>query len=278
MSIVAAIQMCSSDNVDDNLKTAAQLIQKAVLQGAQLIVLPEMFPIISKEKTDILLAKEKEGFGKIQNFLAETAAKHHTWIVGGTIPMKSEHEHKIKAACVVYDDNGKAVARYDKIHLFDASISETEIYKESDTTQAGNKVVVIDTPFGKLGLAVCYDIRFPALFTALQNKGAEIIAIPAAFTVKTGQAHWQLLMRARAVETFCYLIGAAQAGLHKSGRKTYGHSLIIEPWGTVIEESVSAGNEVIIADIDLKKLHDIRKFMPVTTHQKIKLDFSELEK
>jgi deaminated glutathione amidase len=235
-------------------------------------VLPEMFPAIMNKKIDTLDIKEKFGVGKIQDALSQFASQNNVWIVAGTIPIACDNENKIRAACLVYDDNGDVVARYDKIHLFDAVISETESYKESDTTEAGNKIVLVNTPFGKLGLAVCYDIRFPALFTALQNQGAEIIALPAAFTVKTGEAHWKLLMRARAVETFCYVIGACQGGAHSASRSTYGHSMIVEPWGTVMQEITKAGNGIIYADIDLKKLHDIRKFMPVHTHQRITLN------
>ncbi|OGT39904.1 MAG: acyltransferase [Gammaproteobacteria bacterium RIFCSPHIGHO2_12_FULL_36_30] len=274
MATVAAIQLCSSDNVDENLKTVAGLIQKAALRGAKLIVLPEMFAVMTNKKTDLLNIKEKHGIGKIQDALSQFASQNQAWIVAGTIPIECDDKNKIRAACMVYNDRGEIVARYDKMHLFDAVISETESYKESDTTEAGNKVIVIDSPFGKLGLAVCYDIRFPALFTALQNKGAEIITIPTAFTVKTGEAHWQLLMRARAVETFSYMIGACQGGAHANGRKTYGHSMIIEPWGTVVAEITQPGNGIIYADIDLKKLHHIRKIMPVHTHQKITLNAS----
>lgn len=276
MTKIAAIQFCSSDQVDENLKMVSQLIKTAALQGAKLVVLPEMFSAMMREKADTLSIKEKQGAGKIQETIATLSAQLKLWIVAGTIPIASNDDHKIRAACLVFDDSGKIVARYDKIHLFDAIISEKEYYKESDTAESGNTVVVIDTPFGKLGLAVCYDIRFPALFTALQNQGAEIIAIPAAFTVKTGEAHWKLLMRARAVETFCYVIGACQAGSHANGRKTYGHTMIVDPWGTVIEEVTQPKNAIIFADIELKKLHDIRKFMPVQQHQKIKLDFSGL--
>ena len=255
---VAAIQMCSSDNVEKNLETACRLISDVVKNNAHLIVLPEMFAMMGKKTIDKVNNAEEYGSGKIQQFLSAQAKQHGVWIVGGTIPIFSVNKNKIKAACLVYNSSGEVAARYDKIHLFDAQISETECYRESDTTDPGDKVVVIDTPVGKLGLAVCYDIRFSALFLQLAKKGAEIIAIPAAFTVKTGEAHWQLLARARAVENFCYVIGACQGGEHASGRKTYGHSLIVDSWGTVLQEAGDSGNTIIDATIDLKKLHDIR--------------------
>ena len=274
---IAAIQMCSSHVVDENLATAAKLIAEAAKNQAQLIVLPEMFAIMGKKPTDKVDVKEKYGSGKIQNFLSQQAKMHNTWIVGGTIPIACEDEKKVRAASIVYDHNGNAVARYDKIHLFDVTISETESYKESDTTEPGNNIVVVDTPVGKLGLSVCYDIRFPGLFTQLMNDGAEIIAVPSAFTVKTGEAHWQLLCRSRAVENFCYVVGAAQGGTHSSGRQTYGHSIIVEPWGTVVQELVEPVNTIAYVDVDLKKLYEIRASVPVIQHQKIKSDLLALK-
>ena len=269
MSKIAAIQMCSSENVEENLLIAAQLIKQAASAEAQLIVLPEMFAIIGKKTTDKIKVKESYGSGKIQTFLSTEAAKYNIWIVGGTIPIACENENKIRASCIVYDNKGKIAARYDKIHLFDATLSETESYKESNTTEAGDKIVLVDTPVGKLGLSVCYDIRFPALFTSLLNRGAEIITIPAAFTVPTGEAHWQLLARSRAVENFCYVVGACQGGLHANGRQTYGHSLIVDPWGIVIEEISIPENSIAYANIDLERLHKIRASIPIMEHQKI---------
>lgn len=271
---IAAIQMCSSHIVEENLAMAAHLIKEAATNQAQLIVLPEMFAIMGKKPTDKVEAKEDYGSGKIQDFLSNQAKMHQVWIVGGTIPVACENKNKVRAASIVYDCNGNVVARYDKIHLFDVTISETESYKESDTTEPGDEIVVVDTPVGKLGLTVCYDIRFPGLFTALMNRGAEIIAIPSAFTIKTGEAHWQLLSRSRAVENFCYIVGAAQGGTHSSGRQTYGHTLIVEPWGAVVQEIIDPSNAIAYASIDLKKLDEIRASIPVMQHQKIKTDLS----
>ncbi len=264
MSVVAAIQMRSSSSVADNLRLAQSLIAQAAHHGAVLAVLPEMFAVIGNSA--VHQAKEPYGAGKIQDFLSKQARKNHLWIVGGTIPISCEDDSaKIRAASIVYNDSGERVARYDKIHLFDASISTQESYRESDRTQAGSQVVVVDTPFGKLGLAVCYDIRFPTMFTELLRLGAEFITIPAAFTLKTGASHWKLLARARAVETFCYVIGAAQEGYHGDGRWTYGHSLTVNPWGEIIEEVTESGSGIAYAQIDLQKLHNIRKLLPGQT-------------
>ncbi|MCX7120875.1 MAG: carbon-nitrogen hydrolase family protein [Gammaproteobacteria bacterium] len=262
MSMIAAIQMCSSDNVDENLFIVTQLITEAAENGAQLIVLPEMFSIMGKCPSDKIEVKENAGFGKAQNCLSDLAKKLNVWIIGGTIPIACDNKNKVRAACLVYNNKGESVARYDKINLFDVALSETESYRESDTVESGNETIVIDTPFGKLGLCVCYDIRFSNLFIELAKCGAEIIAIPAAFTVKTGEAHWELLMRARAVENFSYVIGACQAGIHSNGRQTYGHTLIVDPWGTVISELKEPSFGIAYAKIDLKKLHSIRKMIP----------------
>ncbi|MGB6976316.1 MAG: carbon-nitrogen hydrolase family protein, partial [Gammaproteobacteria bacterium] len=265
---VAAIQMCSSHLVDENLKTAAQLITKAAANGAILVVLPEMFAIMGMNDTDKVKVREPIGDGKIQTFLAAQAVKNKIWLVGGTIPIRCENIPKIRAACIVYNDKGKAVARYDKIHLFDVTISETESYKESETTEPGNELALVDTPIGKLGLAVCYDIRFPTMFTQLFKQGMEIMAIPAAFTIKTGQAHWQLLARSRAVENFCYVIGACQGGTHTNGRQTYGNTLIVEPWGSVQQELLEPGNGIVYSNINLEYLYKIRAAIPVSEHLK----------
>lgn len=269
MSKIAAIQLNSTNHINGNLETAGKLISEAAENSAQLIVLPEMFAIMGEKATDKVAVAEKYGDGKIQSFLSDNARKNNVWIVGGTIPIQCHDKNKIRAACIVYDNNGDAVARYDKIHLFDVTVSEMESYCESDTTEPGDSIVVIDTPVGKLGLAVCYDVRFSTLFTELMNRGAEIIALPSAFTVNTGEAHWHLLTRARAVDTFCYLVGSAQVGMHANGRQTYGHTLIIEPWGNIVSEITKPNPGVINAEIDLNKLHSIRKSIPVFHHRKI---------
>lgn len=275
-SVIAAIQMCSTDIVNENLSAAKLLIAEAAKNNANMVVLPEMFAIMGKTPQDKVLVKEKFGSGLIQDFLSEQAKLNNIWIVGGTIPIECENANKVKAASLLFNAKGECVARYDKIHLFDVTLSEKETYKESDTTEAGNNLVVVDTPFGKLGLGVCYDIRFPEMFRYLFDKGAEIIILPAAFTVLTGEAHWELLARSRAVENFSYLIGAAQGGTHTNGRQTYGNSLIVDPWGTVLAKNNGVEQSIIYANIDLEKLRDIRKSIPVMQHQKIFFDVSKL--
>lgn len=269
LSKIAAIQLSSTAHVNENLTTTEKLISNAAINGAQLVVLPEMFAVMGEKASDKVVVAEKYGDGEIQAFLSRCAKQYNVWIVGGTIPIQCDDKNKIRAACIVYNNHGDAVARYDKIHLFDVTVSESESYRESDTTEPGNSIVVVDTPVGKLGLAVCYDVRFPALFTELANRGAEIIALPSAFTVTTGQAHWHLLTRARAVDTFCYVIGSAQVGVHANDRQTYGHTLIVEPWGNIASEITDPHCGVAYADIDLKKLHGIRQSVPTLQHRKI---------
>lgn len=269
MTKIAAIQMCSSHMVDDNLLAAAHLIEQAAKQNARLVVLPENFAIMGLTDFDKYKVKEDFGVGKIQGFLSAQARKNHVYIVAGTIPVACDEENKVRAASLVFNDEGQCVARYDKIHLFDVTISDTEKYQESDSIQPGDKIVTVDTPFGKLGLSVCYDLRFPELFRCLFNAGAEILIVPAAFTVKTGNAHWEVLLRSRAIENFSYVIGAGQGGTHTSQRQTYGNSLIIAPWGNVLARCEGAEIGVAIAEIDLVKLHELRKSIPVDKHQRI---------
>lgn len=265
MKKVAAIQMCSSTNLEENLILAEKLIAEAAQNGAKLVVLPEMFSIMGAAQEKITAIEEFE-LGKAQQCLSEQAKLHKIWLVGGTIPIKNGT--KARSACLIYNEEGKRIARYDKIHLFDVTVPGGGTYSESDTFEAGEEAVVVDTPFGKLGLAICYDIRFPALFMQLFERGAEIITLPAAFTQKTGEAHWVLLSRARAVENFCYFIGACQGGIHSNGRETFGHSLIVDPWGKVIAEQQKDGAGIVYADIDLDYLKKIRASIPIAEHRK----------
>lgn len=268
MDKISAIQMTSTANLTENLSIVESLIKTATQHHSRMVVLPEMFPIMGVETSEKLKISEEFGHGPIQDFLSQQAKKNSLWIVGGTIPIKCKEENKVRAACLLYDENGIVKARYDKMHLFDVIITETESYQESATTEPGDKIVLVDTPLGKLGLSVCYDIRFPELYRSLFNQGAEIFAIPAAFTMKTGKAHWEVLARSRAIENFCYVVGACQTGVHKNGRSTYGHSLIINPWGEIIN-SIADGVGVITAEIDLEYLRKVRQEIPVGTHQKI---------
>lgn len=270
MTSIAAVQMASGPNVGANLIEAGRLIQKCAEAGAALVVLPENFAIMGMQEHDKVAIREQPGHGPIQNFLAEQAARWDVWIVGGTIPMQADAANKIRAASLVYDDKGKCVARYDKIHLFDVHIEESgENYTESETIEAGSDIVVIDSPVGRLGLAICYDLRFPELFRALQDKGAEVIALPSAFTAITGRAHWQSLVRARAIENLCYLAAAAQGGYHLNGRETYGHSMIVDPWGNVLDR-LPQGSGFVIADVDRRLIVNTRRNFPVLQHRRIR--------
>lgn len=269
MSKVAAIQMASAPQRDANLMEAGRLIQLAKDQGAELVVLPENFPIMGAEESDKVDIREPYLNGPIQSFLSDQAKKHGIWIVGGTVPLECDDPNKIIAACIVYNSEGEVVARYDKIHLFDVELGNDESYKESETIANGTEVVVVDTPFGKLGLTICYDLRFPELFRQLVDKGAEIIAIPSAFTATTGKSHWEVLVRARAIENLCYIIAADQGGYHLSGRNTYGDSMVVDPWGNVLNR-LSQGAGVVIADIDLDRMKTTRRTFPCLQHRTLK--------
>jgi deaminated glutathione amidase len=265
--------MASGPNVNANLLEAGRLIKKAVEAGAKLVVLPENFAIMGMNEADKVDIREEDGKGPIQEFLAEQSARHGIWLVGGTIPLAATDADHVYAACLLYDDKGKRVARYDKIHLFDVRITESgERYNESATIEPGDSIVVVDTPFGKLGLAVCYDLRFPGLFRRMIEEGVEIFAMPSAFTAITGRAHWDALVRARAIENMCFMIAPAQGGYHANGRETYGHSMIVDPWGVVLD-TLPRGSGVVVADIDLGRLHDLRRTFPVLEHRKLACSF-----
>jgi predicted amidohydrolase len=268
MSKCAAIQMASSPNVGSNLLEAEKLIAEAAKAGAKLVALPENFALMGEHELDKIRIKEIDGQGPIQNFLSETAAKYGVWIVGGTMPIAGDAEHKVRAACLIYNDRGERVARYDKMHLFDVSVPGTnEVYRESDSIEAGPRPLVFDTPFGRLGVAVCYDLRFPEFFREMARMGMEILVIPSAFTAETGAAHWELLLRARAVENLCYIIAPNQGGFHINGRKTFGHSMIVDPWGIVLD-CYKTGGGFVVADIDLERLEKVRTAFPVLQHRR----------
>lgn len=263
MQTVSAIQMCSSSHIDENLAQAQRLVTEAVDMGAKLVVLPEMFALLGCHMTDRATYQETAGSGKTQDFLSELAANLQVWIVGGTIPLVSNTPGKTRAACLVFAENGQPVARYDKIHMFDVRLSEQETYCESASTEPGDTITLVETPIGKLGVAVCFDIRFPHIFSGLSDQGVEVIAVPAAFAVKTGQAHWAVLMRCRALDTLSYVIAAGQSGHHPNGRLTYGHSMIVNPWGEIMAEQQETGPGVVSAEVDLAKLHEVRRILPV---------------
>lgn len=265
--------MASGSNVSANLNEAARLILEAVNMGAQLVILPENFALMAMHGADTLKVREIPGKGPLQDFLSQQAARHGIWLVGGTLPLIANDPQKVRAACLVFDKTGKCVARYDKVHLFDVSVTAEEHYCESDTFEAGTQTVVIDTPFGRLGVAICYDLRFPELFRCMLTQGVEIISVPSAFTAVTGRAHWELLVRARAVENLCYIIAANQGGYHVNGRETYGDSMIIDPWGVVLTR-LNRGAGVICADINLENQTTIRRNFPVLQHRKIQCTFN----
>jgi nitrilase len=266
---MAAIQMASGPNVGANLIEARRLIAQAVRAGANMVVLPENFAIMGMKESDKVDIREQDGNGPIQDFLIEQAAKNNVWLVGGTVPLVADAPDKVRAACMVYDNTGKRVARYDKAHLFDVSIEDTgERYIESETIEAGGDIVVVDTPFAKLGLAVCYDLRFPELFRNMLNHQVEVIVIPSAFTAITGSAHWEVLVRARAIENLCYVVAADQGGYHVNGRESYGDSMIVDPWGHVLDR-LSSGSGFVMGEIDLNYLRKTRRNFPALQHRKL---------
>ena len=266
--VVAAIQMNSGADVAANLAAAGALLAQAASSGAVLAVLPENFAFMGARDTDKLAHAESPGGGVIQDFLRESAQRLKLWIVGGTIPLRvPDEQEKVFAASLVFNGSGEAVARYDKIHLFDVNVG-TERYRESATIAHGEpRAVVVDTPAGRLGLTVCYDLRFPELFRALAAQGAQIVSVPSAFTQRTGEAHWEILLRARAIENQCYVIAPGQVGTHPGGRATYGHSLIAGPWGEVLAQRESEAG-VVIAPLATARLAELRQTFPVLTHKR----------
>ncbi len=265
---VAAIQMGSGPNVAANLSVASGLLAAAADDGAVLAVLPENFACMPNNDGDRLKVAEDEGAGPIQEFLAGSADDLGIWIVGGTIPIRCAGDPRPAAACLVFDPQGQPRARYDKIHLFDVSLpGREESYRESETIRPGERVAVCDSPVGRLGLAVCYDLRFPGLFRRMLDKGVEVIALPAAFTAHTGHAHWETLLRARATENLCWVIAAAQEGRHPNGRETWGDSMIVEPWGKVISRR-RTGAGLAAAEIDLAGQARLRRQFPVLDHRR----------
>ncbi|UOG91429.1 MAG: carbon-nitrogen hydrolase family protein [Candidatus Thiothrix sulfatifontis] len=267
MALIAALQMAAGPHVPANLLEAGRLIKEAAARGAGMVVLPETFAMMGAADADKVKVAETFGEGPIQAFLSQQARKYGVWIIAGTIPLRSDDPARSYAASLMYDAKGKVVARYDKIHLFDVMLSENqEVYTESDTTMPGKSPVVVDTPFGKVGMSVCYDLRFPELYRRLSEQGAQILVVPAAFTELTGKAHWEVLLRARAIENLCYVVAPGQGGYHVSGRTTYGHSMIVDYWGRV-RGVCEKGAGVVLADIDLDALQQTRKTFPVLSHR-----------
>jgi len=260
---VALVQMVSTPSVTENLDTAEKLIAQAAAQGAKLVALPEYFCILGLRDTDKVAAREKDGTGPIQAFLAASARQHGIWLVGGSVPLECSDPAKVRNSCLVYDSEGRRVARYDKIHLFGLELG-AERFDEGRTIEAGTAPCAIDSPFGRIAISVCYDVRFPELYRALAPM--DIILVPSAFTATTGRAHWETLLRSRAIENLAWVLAPAQGGTHASGRQTHGHSMVVDPWGKVVAERTT-GPGVVVADIDPEFQAKMRRSLPALTHR-----------
>lgn len=264
---VAAIQMVSGPEVDANLREAGRLLEHAAAQGARLAALPENFAIMGLRDTDKIRVREAAGDGPIQSFLSQTARRLAIWIVGGSVPLEAQVPDKVRNSCLVFDDTGRCVSRYDKIHLFGLEMG-AERHSEERTIEAGSEVVAVDSPFGRLGLSICYDLRFPELYRAMGR--VDLIMVPSAFTRVTGAAHWESLLRARAIENLAYVVAPAQGGRHASGRETHGDTLISDPWGVVLSR-LGQGPGVIVADLDRPYQDRLRASLPALNHRRIRV-------
>ncbi len=262
---VAAIQMASGPNVAANLAEAQRLIKIAVDSGAKLVALPENFAIMGLKDTDKVHVREEPGKGPMQKFLAAQAKKHGIWLIGGSIPLECGNARKVYNTCLVYDDKGHQVARYDKIHLFGLDLG-AEHYREETTIKPGHEVAVVDSPFGRIGLSICYDLRFPELYRAMGE--VNLIVVPAAFTATTGKAHFETLVRARAIENLAYVIAPAQGGYHLSGRETHGDSMIVDPWGNILDR-LPRGSGVVVAGINPDYQQSLRTSLPALRHRSL---------
>jgi nitrilase len=260
---VAAVQMASGPNVDANLKEAKRLIEMAAAAGARLVALPEYFPIMGMDERDKVKVREEEGSGPIQEFLSETARRLGIWIFGGSVPLVASVPDKVRNSTLVYDDQGKRVARYDKIHLFGFEMG-AESYSEQRTIEPGKDVVVVDTPFARIGLSICYDLRFPELYRSM--KGVDLILVPSAFTETTGKAHWEILLRARAIENLAYVLAPAQGGYHVNGRETHGDTMLVDPWGVVIDR-LPRGSGIVVGDLERAHIGKLRESLPALAHR-----------
>lgn len=272
---VAAIQMVSGEGLDDNLRDATALLESAARAGVRIAVLPENFAVLKTDQMLLQGTRESEGAGEIRDFLAAQARRLGLWVVGGSMPLAYRPDGRavpgrVRASCLVVNDQGQEVARYDKIHLFDAMVEDAHgQYRESDTFEPGEQLITVDTPAGVLGLAICYDLRFPELFRGLRERGADWVALPSAFTYMTGAAHWQALIRARAIENQVWMVAAGQGGQNSPRRKTYGHSMVVDPWGSVVAERADEGSGWVAAELDRTRLEDVRQRMPVWEHRRL---------
>ncbi|AOB31889.1 acyltransferase [Bordetella sp. H567] len=260
---VAAVQMVSTPIVRENLDAASHLIAKAAESGARLVALPEYFCFMGQKDHDKLAIRETQGAGPIQEFLSDQAGRHGLYVVGGTLPLASPDASRVYNTSLVYGPDGKSLVRYDKIHLFNFKRG-AESYDESIAIRPGTEVRTVDTPFARVGLSVCYDLRFPELYRALGQ--VDLIVVPSAFTYTTGKAHWELLLRARAIENQCYVLAPAQGGVHPNGRRTWGHSMLIDPWGDIVDV-LAEGPGVVAGNIDPARLSEVRTALPALRHR-----------
>jgi predicted amidohydrolase len=266
---VAAIQMTSGPDVSANLEQARELLEEAAARGARLAALPENFSFMGLKDADKRAVAEADGQGPAQDFLADISRRLKLWIVGGTVPLRAgaASDGRVAAASLVYDADGRRAARYDKIHLFDVDIpGRIEAYRESRHVAPGAAAAVVDTPAGRLGLSVCYDVRFPELYRHLSAAGAQLLVVPSAFTAPTGRAHWETLLRARAIENLCYVLAPAQSGFHPGGRETYGDSMIVDYWGRILQR-VPRGRGCAVAEVDLSRQAGVRESFPALAHR-----------
>ena len=262
---VAAVQTVSGSDVARNLAEIEPLIAHAAEAGAQLVLLPEYFGLMGMRATDKVAAAEADGAGPQQAFLARAAQRHAVYVVGGCVPIASSDPQRVRSACLVYGPDGRRVARYDKMHLF-AFSEGAERYDEAQTIEPGARPVAFESPWGRIGLSICYDVRFPELYRSLGD--VALVLVPSAFTVPTGKAHWSLLLRARAVENQCYVLAAAQGGTHPNGRATYGHSMLVDPWGNVVGER-DRGAGCVVGEVDATILADVRRKLPALAHRRL---------
>lgn len=262
---IAAVQMVSTPVVEENIATARRLIAQAAAQGAQLVLLPEYWPVMGMKEADKVGHAEQLDAGPIQRSMAQIAREHRIWLIGGTLPMVAAEPGKVLNTTMVYDPSGEHVIRYDKMHLFSFTKGE-ESYDEARTIVHGTEVATFDAPFGKVGLSVCYDLRFPELYRAMGD--CSLIVMPAAFTYTTGKAHWEILLRARAIENQCYVLAAAQGGHHPNGRRTWGHSMLVDPWGEV-KALLPEGEGIVVGDLDTRHIQRVRESLPALKHRKL---------
>jgi nitrilase len=262
---VGAVQTVSGGDVSENLAAVEPLVAAAVKQGAEMVVLPEYVGIFGTRATDKVDAREPDGHGPQQDFLARVARERRVWLVGGTVPIATDDPARVRSASLVFDPQGRRIARYDKIHLFAFSRGD-ERYDEAKTIERGDAPVTFDAPCGRVGLSVCYDLRFPELYRSYRD--VALIVVPSAFTAVTGAAHWHILLKARAIENQCYVLAAAQGGTHANGRRTYGHSVLIDPWGSVMAE-LAEGEGVIVGDVHHARIAEVRRELPALSHRRL---------